>query len=70
MYFQENDIHDTLKFSLEALIGIINTCNDPVVRGNAAISLANIMFEIYDRQKMEEISDPINEDWIDDEEAS
>jgi hypothetical protein len=40
-----------MKVSLEALIGIINANNDPLIKGNAAINLANILFDIYDRQK-------------------
>jgi hypothetical protein len=51
MQFRDSDIHDAMKVSLEALIGIINANNDPLIKGNAAINLANILFDIYDRQK-------------------
>ena len=51
MQFRDSDIHDAMKISLEALIGIINSNNDPLIKGNAAINLANILFDIYDRQK-------------------
>lgn len=67
MHFQDRDLHDAMKVSLETLLTIINTSNDTIVKGNAAISLANIIFDIYDRQKAEEEIQIIPEDWIDEE---
>jgi hypothetical protein len=55
MHFRDSDLHDAMKISLEALIGIINSNNDPLIKGNAAINLANILFDIYDRQKEMEV---------------
>lgn len=67
MHFQDSDLHDAMKVSLETLLTIINTSNDTIVKGNAAISLANIIFDIYDRQKAEEEIQIIPEDWVDEE---
>ena len=66
MHFQDKDLHDAMKISLDTLINIINNSNDTVIKGNAAISLANILFDIYDRQKEEELN-ILAEDYIDDE---
>jgi len=53
MYFNEEHLHEAMKLSLDALCKIITECNDVGVRGNAAINLANIVLEIYDRQNEE-----------------
>lgn len=50
MQFSDSDLHDAMKISLETLIEIIKSTSDVVTRGNAAINLANLLFEIYDRQ--------------------
>jgi sulfur transfer protein SufE len=67
MHFQDSDLHDAMKVSLETLLNIINHSNDTIVRGNAAISLANIIFDIYDRQKAEEVIQISPDDWVDEE---
>ena len=52
MSFSEDDLHNTMKFCLETLIDIINSYppeeNDK--KTLATINLANIIFEIQDRQ--------------------
>lgn len=68
MNFRDSDLHDAMKVSLETLLTIINSTNDTIVKGNAAISLANIIFDIYDRQKAEEEMQIISDDWVDEEE--
>lgn len=50
MQFSDGDLHDAMKITLETLIEIIKSSSDLVTRGNAAINLANIIFDIYDRQ--------------------
>jgi hypothetical protein len=67
MNFRDSDLHDAMKVSLETLLTIINSTNDTLVKGNAAISLANIIFDIYDRQKAEEEIQIIPDDWVDEE---
>lgn len=67
MNFRDSDLHDAMKVSLETLLTIINNSNDTIVKGNAAISLANIIFDIYDRQKAEEEIQIIPDDWVDEE---
>jgi hypothetical protein len=51
-----------MKITLETLIGIIKTSDDALIKGNAAINLANILFEIYDRQQASEIPEIIKLD--------
>jgi hypothetical protein len=53
MYFNEEHLHEAMKLSLDALCKIITESNDVGVRGDAAVNLANIILEIYDRQNEE-----------------
>jgi hypothetical protein len=50
MQFTDSDLHDAMKIGLEALIDIIKTSQDPIIKGNACISLARILMDIFDRQ--------------------
>lgn len=50
MNFSDEHIHDGMKLALDMLVNIINNGSDLNQRGNAAIQLAHILLEIYDRQ--------------------
>ncbi len=49
MDFSDDDLHAAMKSCLDTLLEIIHAGTDYNQRGNAAISLANILIEIYDR---------------------
>lgn len=57
MQFSDEDIHDAMKVCLETLMQIAQNASDVNSRGNAAIQLANILLEIWDRQNQEVIID-------------
>lgn len=54
MEFLNKDLHECLKVSLSVLIDIAKNNPDPIIKGNAAINLANITFDIWDRQNKQE----------------
>lgn len=57
MQFSDADLHDSMTIALKALIQIIDTAQDPNMKGNAAINLANIILEIWDRTHVELLAD-------------
>lgn len=59
MQFSENDLHDAMKISLEVLIDISKRCPEVEQRASAAVSLASLILEIYDRQHREDFLDDI-----------
>jgi hypothetical protein len=50
MNFSDDHLHDGMKLALDTLVNIINQSDDMNQKGNAAIQLANLILEIYDRQ--------------------
>lgn len=50
MYFSDDDMHSAMRTSVETLVAVCTTCEDPVHRANAAVALANVIFAVYDRQ--------------------
>lgn len=59
MQFSDADLHDSMAIALKALIDIINTSNDLTMKGNAAISLANVILEIWDRTHVGLLADDV-----------
>lgn len=57
MQFSDEDIHDAMKVCLQTLMQIAQNASDVNSRGNAAIQLANILLEIWDRQNQDLIID-------------
>lgn len=62
MNFSDDHLHDGMKLALDTLVNIINQSDDMNQKGNAAIQLANLILEIYDRQN----SDFVLEDEVED----
>jgi hypothetical protein len=53
MQFSDDDLHDAMRLCLETLMNVIKQSEDNTVKANCAINLANILFEISDRQSKE-----------------
>lgn len=49
MQFSDDDLHETMKVALESLLSVIKDCQDFNIKGNAAIHLANLVLELWDR---------------------
>ena len=67
MNFSEDHLHDGMKLALNTLVDIITNSNDLNQKGNAAIQLANLILEIYDRQNPDFILEDEVEDFEDDD---
>jgi hypothetical protein len=57
MFFNDSDLHDCMKASLEVLLDLSRNGKDDLQRGNAAVALANLVLEIFDRQNGLEVVD-------------
>ena len=62
MFFNDSDLHDSMRIALETLVDLSKNAKDEVNRGNAAVQLANVVLEIFDRQNGLEVIDLENED--------
>jgi hypothetical protein len=67
MNFSDDHLHDGMKLALDTLVNIINQSDDMNQKGNAAIQLANLILEIYDRQNPDFILEDEVEDFEDED---